>query len=895
MAATTPLTMVAVGSDPKQKAKDETTKIAAVAATYELRKPGRPITPWHPRAAPKDRERWTEEVQENLRTAAPVIPAYILNGPPTIQQVTTIYKGASQETIAVHFAAAMLEYQMYNTALWDAIEPSLRFEGAYESMDRLQKKEFMNNDLRDGVGLYNYVRELTSVNPITRQIEAMQALTAHGKLPSGAKVTLVHVDQHTNGLLTKWLDVQRPDATPDVLDFRTRLIASMPDEPFSDKIVSIRLHLVDMCNANHDETKTPQGLVRIVAKRARELGLPAGSVLDDVVAPLIKTKKGDEKTKKGDGKDSKPPADEKSNRRPRAGKNDCDFCILDLCRSKEWSKGKDAKKHCLVCSFCDPTKTIPHYPAKGSTGAPTRTELMALTVCQAALRLDPKIDLKKQTIAYCRKLAEDTDGTKKPDEVAAPLVSMEALEMLMDEHGQEVTDPAEFVAWAKSLGIDLCAPLITTLGAVEEAEEVTAEAKEQAAATPGYGWVQDSPVDATPASTGPQVIAKQAAELRQMQEQLDQAQAQLRAQESALRAAQELAPAPPAAPRTREPAEHLRPVQPMTPVVSSALAALHAATPVNSLGRLLAPVPEEPIISMRGEPTSKGNLVLQSVSYTDAFARGVAYQAQAHIEMEKRIVELQKKLKLRTWSWPLAYLLKLPLTVTQAMLAAIKTLQASTTGSAEKTLLWGIILTLAIDKFGVQLTPAIRTILKYAIGWILSMLGVLGRRLVSMSKQGVSTVLAKILATFASMLSAISASMVKQTEASPTLALDTSVQRDPSEAAHVIAQIHEHMLSPLVTVAVPVGNLDGTIDTSLPGVQQFIWIDEGHFGGDAGDTSSAYVHVAPGGFTTVRFREQGTPPQDDVESKHPPDQDQEAQAYDSTEELEAFTTSDNSS
>ncbi len=73
------------------------------------------------------------------------------------------------------------------------------------------------------MGLYNYVRELTSVNPIDRQIEAMQALAAHGKLPSGAKVTLVQVDQHANGLLAKWLDVQRPDATPDVLDFRTRL------------------------------------------------------------------------------------------------------------------------------------------------------------------------------------------------------------------------------------------------------------------------------------------------------------------------------------------------------------------------------------------------------------------------------------------------------------------------------------------------------------------------------------------------------------------------------------------------------------------------------------------------------------------------------------------------
>jgi hypothetical protein len=57
-----------VGSDPKQRAKDETTKTAAIAATYELRKPGRLITSWHARATPKDRERWTEEVQENLRT-----------------------------------------------------------------------------------------------------------------------------------------------------------------------------------------------------------------------------------------------------------------------------------------------------------------------------------------------------------------------------------------------------------------------------------------------------------------------------------------------------------------------------------------------------------------------------------------------------------------------------------------------------------------------------------------------------------------------------------------------------------------------------------------------------------------------------------------------------------
>ncbi len=44
----------------------------------------------------------------------------------------------------------------------------------------------------------------------------MQALASHGigKLPSGAKVTLVQVNQHANGLLAKWLAVQRSDALP---------------------------------------------------------------------------------------------------------------------------------------------------------------------------------------------------------------------------------------------------------------------------------------------------------------------------------------------------------------------------------------------------------------------------------------------------------------------------------------------------------------------------------------------------------------------------------------------------------------------------------------------------------------------------------------------------------
>ena len=316
-------TMVAVGSDPRSGAAEQLQK-AAGPTTYELRKPGRPINQWHPRATPKGRDVWSDEVGEHMRTCVPIVPNYILEGPPTMKRVTTALPKASKEELEAAFAASMMEYQAYNTALYDAIDPSILFNGAYETVDRLQRKEFANGDLRDGVGLYNYVRDLTRRDPIEQQIEAMRALATHGVLSADKNVTQVQFDRHVNGLLAKWTDVNL-DAAANVADFRNRLIASLPDEPLTSKVVLIRIYLVDACNANQEETKTVQGLVRLVTKRGRELGLPAGSVLDEIVAPVIEKDKRDKKDG-GKTQDQKPGdasnLNVKSTRRPRAGENE---------------------------------------------------------------------------------------------------------------------------------------------------------------------------------------------------------------------------------------------------------------------------------------------------------------------------------------------------------------------------------------------------------------------------------------------------------------------------------------------------------------------------------------------------------------------------------------------
>jgi hypothetical protein len=191
--------MVAVAADPRSGAAEQLQK-AASPTIYELQKPGGPSTNGirarHRMVAMTDV--WSDDVSEYMRTAIPIIPNYILEGPPTMKRVTTALPKASKEELEAAFAASMMEYQAYNMALWDAIDSSILFNGAYEAVDHMQRKEFANGDLRDGVGLYNYVRDLTRRDPIEQQIEAMCVLATHGVLSADKTVTQVQFDRHVN-------------------------------------------------------------------------------------------------------------------------------------------------------------------------------------------------------------------------------------------------------------------------------------------------------------------------------------------------------------------------------------------------------------------------------------------------------------------------------------------------------------------------------------------------------------------------------------------------------------------------------------------------------------------------------------------------------------------------
>ena len=74
--------------------------------------------------------------------------------------------------------------------------------------------------------------------------------------------------------------------------------------------------------------------------------------------------------------------------------------------------------------------------------------------------------------------------------MASPLVSLEALQALMEEDG-EISNPSMFTEWAASLGIDLAAPLIES----ELVEAAPAPIPPTPVAqTPAYEW--DAPQNA---------------------------------------------------------------------------------------------------------------------------------------------------------------------------------------------------------------------------------------------------------------------------------------------------------------------------------------------------------------------------------------------------------------
>ena len=405
---------------------------------------------WSPRAQPKRRDTWVEEIDEAMRKSIPKVPREFLSGPPSMSEIRTTYPDATDEERATEYARALAEYQVWNTQYWDMIEPTLDFSGAYFEVDRIAKRRFMVDDLRDGFELRRYVLDLAKPDDVADQIDAVDALSKYPMLGSGADVTIVRVDHHLNELLRCWLAVAGNSPETNYIDFVTRVMKSLPHEPVTSKVVMVRMQLAKKLERNDADTRSPDLLLKVARKYAKTLAMPPGDIGSQLLAPMI-----DAKGSAIPGKGT--PVDDGAPRkgRPRYNKNDCDHCPLDLCLSNQWAKQKqetNTKKFCLVASGADP-QNIPHYDKSGPN-APTSSEVGAMRVYQAAYKIDPSVNLKTSTIKVLKGLkgGSSADGSKgdkgmrsQTRQQSTPLMSIAEL---MGEAADQVSDPSQFADWA---------------------------------------------------------------------------------------------------------------------------------------------------------------------------------------------------------------------------------------------------------------------------------------------------------------------------------------------------------------------------------------------------------------------------------------------------------------
>ena len=118
----TPLTMVAPRSTDSGTATSSRSEFRMATGVM--------LGSFSPRGAPARFAGFKEDLLEAMRRASPRVPLVVLDGPPTMDQVSDKFRGATIEDKKKVLADAMAEYQVHNTNLWDIVRPGRSSQSA---------------------------------------------------------------------------------------------------------------------------------------------------------------------------------------------------------------------------------------------------------------------------------------------------------------------------------------------------------------------------------------------------------------------------------------------------------------------------------------------------------------------------------------------------------------------------------------------------------------------------------------------------------------------------------------------------------------------------------------------------------------------------------------------
>ena len=125
----------------------------------------------------------------------------------------------------------MVVYQLYNTAVWDLIGPTVSLHGTYQELDeRNVKKQFWNGDLRDGVGFYDFCCAFAETSSFGAQLRLQNQLIQFPDLQTAGKCSVLRVELFLTQLFDLWRKITTNDETKPASYF-VYMMQKWPAEP----------------------------------------------------------------------------------------------------------------------------------------------------------------------------------------------------------------------------------------------------------------------------------------------------------------------------------------------------------------------------------------------------------------------------------------------------------------------------------------------------------------------------------------------------------------------------------------------------------------------------------------------------------------------------------------
>ena len=195
--------------------------------------------------------------------------------PPSFEDAVATYPYKNQMEVYQLWIAALEQYRVENTCVYNLIMATIDLSGNREETDvDYLARHFHHGIHRDGQGLAKWIHSLNDLSAVGEQ-DRLQTKLADAKLTTPpAQVTIHILEKHCTDVLSMWKKIVGNDISAPA-SFNSRLLSSIPQGNTGGTVLgSLRNWLADKITDRAHFLSEPNMLIDALLAHARTLGMP---------------------------------------------------------------------------------------------------------------------------------------------------------------------------------------------------------------------------------------------------------------------------------------------------------------------------------------------------------------------------------------------------------------------------------------------------------------------------------------------------------------------------------------------------------------------------------------------------------------------------------------------